>query len=85
MSSFLILDKLMVSLSDYYKINEIVDESSTAEDTDILKLLPSVIQESLFSNIKLISKMKNKFNFEESVVEDIETEFGNNNNLIAYL
>ena len=71
MSSFLILDKLMVSLSDYYKINEIVDESSTAEDTDILKLLPSVIQESLFSNIKLISKMKNKFNFEESVVEDI--------------
>ena len=85
MSSFLILDKLMVSLSDYYKINEIVDESSTAEDTDILKLLPSVIQESLFLNIKLISKMKNEFNFEESVVEDIETEFGNNNNLIAYL
>ena len=75
MSSFLILDNLMVSLSDYYKINEIVDESSTAEDTDILKLLPSVIQESLFSNIKLISKMKNKFNFEESVVVDIETEF----------
>ena len=29
--------------------------------------------------------MKNKFNFEESAVVDIETEFWNNNNLIAYL
>ena len=84
MSSFLILDKLMVSLSDYYKINEIVDEGMLAEDTDILKLLPNVIQESLFSNVKLISRMKNEFNFEESLVEDLETELGSSHNLIAY-
>ena len=84
MSSFLILDKLMVNLSDYYKISE-ADEATNSDDTNILKLLPNVIQESLFSNVKMISKMKNEFDFEESLVEELEAELGNNKNLVAYL
>ena len=62
MSSFLILDKLMVSLSDYYKINEIVDESSTAEDTDILKFLPS-----LFNSREFIFEYKTNFKNEKLI------------------